>query len=102
MEASWRMKHKVFLLTLGAMVALSACAESQQARDVTATSGFLAESYPLLAEGTGDEALLIYRKEGVDWSSYKHVRLTPVTIWATEESSLQDFSPADQIGRAHV
>jgi hypothetical protein len=90
------MMHKLLVLALGAMVALAACAESQQARDVTATSGFLAESYPLLAEGKGDEALLIYRKQDVDWSSYKQVRLTPVTIWAAEESSFLNFSPADR------
>jgi hypothetical protein len=88
--------QRLVLAALGAMIALGACAESQQARDVTATSGFLADSYPLLVEGHGDEALLIYRKEGVVWASYEQVRLTPVTIWAAEESSLQDFSPADR------
>jgi hypothetical protein len=90
------MTHKLLVLAFSVMVALGACAESQQARDVTATSGFLAESYPLLAEGKGDEALLVYRREGVDWTSYKQVRLMPVTIWAAEESSFQDFSPADR------
>lgn len=90
------MTHKLLPLILCAMTMLGACAESQQAREVTATSGFLAESYPLLAEGTGDEALLIYRRQGVDWSSYKQARLAPVTIWAAEESSFQDFSPADR------
>lgn len=92
----WMMTHKLLAFALCATAALGACAESQQARDVTATSGFLADSYPLLAEGEGDEALLIYRKEGVDWPAYKQVRLMPVTIWAAEESSFQDFSPADR------
>ncbi|MFZ2100011.1 MAG: DUF3313 domain-containing protein, partial [Oricola sp.] len=49
-----------------------------------------------LAEGEGDEALLIYRKEGADWPAYKQVRLAPVTIWAAEESSFEDFSPAER------
>jgi len=90
------MTQKLLVFAFCATTALGACAESQQARDVTATSGFLADSYPLLTEGKGDEALLIYRKEGVDWSAYRQVRLTPVTIWAAEESSFQDFSPADR------
>lgn len=90
------MVSKFLPLTICAFLTLAACAESQQARDITATSGFLADSYPLLAEGKGEEALLVYRKEGVDWSSFKQIRLTPVTIWAAEDSSFQDFSPADR------
>jgi hypothetical protein len=90
------MDGRLFFLALCAVAALSACSESRQARETRATSGFLGNSYSLLREGTGDEALLVYRKEAVDWPSYDRIRLAPVTLWAADSSAFEDFSPADR------
>jgi hypothetical protein len=90
------MKQNLWLVAICAAITLSGCAESKQAGEARPTSGFLGENYPLLSEGSGGEALLVYRREGVNWTSYDRVRLRPVTIWAAEESSFEDFSPADR------
>ena len=90
------MNRRFWLLAICATAALVACSESQQARGIRATSGFLGEDYPLLKEGEGEEALMVYRREGADWAAYKQLWLAPVSIWAAEESSFADFSPADR------
>src|SRR3546814_13289191 len=75
------MRGKLPFLILCAAMALSACTESRQARETRATSGFLGDDYSLLREGSGDEALLVYRKPAVDWRAYDRIRLAPVTLW---------------------
>lgn len=90
------MKPRPWFVALCAAAALGACAQSQQARETEAASGFLGDAYPMLHEGSAGEALLVYRKDGVNWAGYRQAHLAPVTIWATDASAFQDFSPADR------
>jgi hypothetical protein len=83
------------LLLGGALVALSGCATSSQARSVKPT-GFLGEYQSLLHPGkSGEEALLIYRNPGTDWPSYKKILLEPVTIWKDPKWKLTDDEKKD-------
>jgi hypothetical protein len=68
---------------------------SRQARNVT-PGLFLGESAALLQKGeAGEEALLVYRKDGTDWSSYDKVIVDPVAIWSVGSSTLPDEQRAD-------
>jgi hypothetical protein len=76
-----------------AAMLLTGCVTSKQARSVT-PGGFLGESASLLEKGErGEEALLVYHKDGTDWASYDKVILDPVAIWSEKPSTL----PADQL-----
>lgn len=90
------MKPGFWFLALSIAAGLGACAPSQQARNAEATSGFLGDTYPMLRQGGAGESLLVYRKDGSDWGSYRQVHLAPVTIWAADASAFEDFSPADR------
>ncbi len=76
------------------LILLTACAATRQARDVEKT-GFL-DDYSILREGKEDEALLVYRKPGVNWISYSKIMIDPVTVWLGKDSQLQDVSPEDR------
>ena len=75
-----------------ALVLLTACVSSSQARKVT-PSGFLGDSASLLKKSDKNDFLLAYRNKDTDWSSYDKIILDPVTMWGAENSSL----PADQL-----
>lgn len=90
------MKPGFWALVFSVAALLAACAPSQQAREAEPTSGFLGSTYPMLRQGGAGEALLVYRRDGVDWASYRQVHLAPVTIWATDASTFKDISPADR------
>lgn len=66
-----------------AIVLLSGCAPTKQARSVE-TSGFLGDLYPLMHEGSDGEALLIYRSPAVTTiprGNYTKILLDHAEIW---------------------
>ena len=76
-------------------VAFTCCTTSQEARDVK-PSGFLGASASLLRPAEKDEfGLLVYRKKGTDWASYKRVILDPVAIWGSESAKLSPDELSD-------
>lgn len=78
-----------------AVVALTGCVSSRQARSVT-PGGFLGDSASLLVKGEkNEEALLVYLKDGTDWASYDKVILDPVAIWSAKPSTLPPDQAAD-------
>jgi hypothetical protein len=78
-----------------ALVCLTGCASSRQARNVV-PGGFLGDSASLLVKGEGgEEALLVYVKDGTDWASYDKVILEPVAIWSVKPSTLPPDQAAD-------
>ncbi|HYI10781.1 MAG TPA: DUF3313 domain-containing protein [Thermoanaerobaculia bacterium] len=78
-----------------AIVLLTGCVSSRQARDVT-PGVFLGESASLLGKGeAGEEALLVYRKAGTDWTSYDKVIVDPVAFWGVGSPSLPDEQRVD-------
>ena len=84
-----------FLLAL-ALLALTACASTQQASTVL-RSGFL-EDYSILQKGAGDnEALLRYVNPTADWKHYTKVMIDPVQLWMGEGSSLRDIPREERI-----
>ena len=73
-----------------ALLLLTGCAYSYQARHVTPTS-FLGPSASLLEKGKRhDDPLLIYRRPGTAWPSYDKVIVDPIEIWTTNPSSSAD------------
>jgi len=80
------------LAALAALVVLSGCVSSSQARKVT-PSKFLGDSASLLKKGGKNDVLLVYRNKKTDWKSYDKIIVDPVTIWDVEHSTL----PADQL-----
>ena len=86
------MKVPGIVVPLAAILMLTGCVTSRQARHVTPGS-FLGESAALLQRGDQTEdALLVYRKSGTDWARYDKVVLDPVQIW----SAAPDRIPKDQ------
>jgi len=80
-------------LAVSAVLVLTGCVTSKQARTVT-PGGFLGSSASLLEKGErGEEALLVYHRSGTDWNAYDKIILEPVTIWSEKPSSL----PAEQM-----
>jgi len=78
-----------------AILLLTGCVTSRQARTVTPGT-FLGESASLLEKGKrGEEALLVYQKRGTDWASYDKVLLEPVAMWSVKSSTLPDQDLAD-------
>jgi len=76
-----------------AFLLLAGCVSTRQARQVK-PGGFLGASASLLHKGQkGEEALLVYQKNGTDWASYNKVILDPVAIWSAKPSTL----PPDQL-----
>jgi hypothetical protein len=86
-------------LTFGAaavaILMLTGCVTSRQARDVK-PGGFLGNSASLLVQGEkGEETLLVYHKPGTDWRSYQNVLLDPVAMWSDKPSTLPPEQLAD-------
>lgn len=82
-------------IVVAALVLLSGCVHSKQARNVT-PGGFLGPSASLLQKGErGEEALLVYQKQGVDWRSYDKVILAPVAIWDSAPANVPPEQAAD-------
>lgn len=82
------MRTVVLVVASTAIVCLTGCVTSSQARHVT-PGGFLGESASLLEKGVrGEDTLLVYRKDGADWRAYDKVILDPVTIWSAKPSTL--------------
>lgn len=70
-------------LAVAGVLLLSGCVTSRQARKVT-PSGFLGTSASLLTRGTAkDDALLVYRRSGTDWASYRQIVVDPTVIWSS-------------------
>lgn len=77
------------------LVAMTACATTQQARTV-GRSGFL-DDYSMLQKGAGDsEALLRYVNPVADWKHYTKVMIDPIQLWMGEGSSLRDIPQEDR------
>lgn len=77
------------------LVAMTACATTQQAKTV-GRSGFL-DDYSILQKGAGDsEALLRYVNPMADWKHYTKVMIDPVQLWMGEGSSLRDIPQEDR------
>lgn len=89
------MHKSAIALAALAVVILTGCASSRQARNVT-PGGFLGDSASLLVEGQkGEETLLVYAKDGTNWASYDKVILEPVAIWSVKPSTLSPDQEAD-------
>ena len=83
-------------LTAVAVLGLTACSTTRQARSVT-DSGFLGD-YSQLTKGTGDQAQLRYIAPNVDWKKYTKVYIMPVELWKADDkdSPLGKLSPENQ------
>ena len=89
------MKRLGVLLAAVCILVLTGCVASSQARNVK-PSGFLGDAAPLLEKGKrGEEALAVYRKAGVKWTSYDKIILDPVAIWSEQTSSIPPEQMAD-------
>jgi hypothetical protein len=84
--------RKIGLTLVAALVTLSGCVSSNQARNVK-PSGFLGDSASLLKKGGKDDVLLVYRNKNTDWATYDKIIVDPVMIWGVEKSTL----PPDQL-----
>lgn len=89
-----------FILIL-VVVAMAACAKTQQAKDV-GTSGFLGD-YSILQKGAGDhEALRRYVNPIADWKNYTKVMIDPVQLWMGQSSPLRNISREERIRLASL
>ena len=67
------MRRLSFSLAAAAILLLTGCVTSRQARDVK-PSGFLGTSASLLEKGKqGEETLLVYHQHDINWASYEKV-----------------------------
>ena len=90
-----RMRKLTIILGSAAILVLSSCVTTKQARSVT-PGGFLGDSALLLKPGEkSDGMLLVYRKEKIDWASYDKIMLDPITIWSAKPSTLAPDQLAD-------
>jgi len=74
------------------MMALAACAVTEQSKpDTVQQTGFL-KDYSQLQPGTKDQALLVYINPNARWSQYTKVLIESVTFWGDSSSkvSVQD------------
>ena len=69
------------------------CATTHQTRKA-ATSEFLGD-YSQLKEGKGDQALMVYIDENVNFSLYDKVIIDPVRLVASEDSDMAKISKED-------
>ena len=89
------MNRLAIAIAAASVLILTGCVTSRQARGVK-PGGFLGDSASLLTKGErGEEALLVYVKEGVDWRSYQKVILDPVAIWSAKPSVFSKVEAAD-------
>ncbi len=90
------MKKKTYrvagcLMALSCVVLLAGCnSPPRPARDVS-HSGFLGDYSKLKPGESGDEVSLYYINPDTDFSVYKKLILEPITVWAGEDSSLDDI-----------
>lgn len=88
------------ILTL-VVVAMAACATTQQAKTVV-RSGFL-DDYSILQKGVGDnEALLRYVNPIADWKHYTKVMIDPVQLWMGKSSSLRIMPMEERVRLASL
>jgi hypothetical protein len=77
------------LLTACALLLVSACAVTEQAKQSQIQySGFLGSYSDLKPTNNPKEALDRYINPTAAWSGYKAVRLEPVSFWASRESTI--------------
>lgn len=86
------MNPKGIGVALLAVVCLTGCVTSRQARTVK-PSVFLGEAASLLEKGgASDDTLLVYRNERANWRSFDKIVLDPVQVWSAGPSTV----PSDQ------
>jgi hypothetical protein len=89
------MSSKTICISAVALLALTACVSSRQARNVT-PGGFLGPSSQLLEKGKrGEEALLVYHNTSARWAGYDRVILDPIAIWDASPVKLTADQAAD-------
>ena len=71
------------------------CAQTSRA-PTAKDSGFLGADAALLKPGREDQAQRVYRRPGVNWSSYRKILLDPVTLWKGKESTGRGISAQDE------
>lgn len=84
------------VLVTVALLGLTACKTTRQARSVT-ESGFLSD-YSQLHAGKGDQAKLVYVNPDVNWKQYTKIYIEPVQLWKSDDpdSKLGKLSKDDQ------
>jgi hypothetical protein len=91
------MKHMRRIKFLSLMVMIGSfcvsCASTHQVRNVE-TSGFL-NNYSQLAEGEGDQALMVYIDPDVNFDTYDKLIIDPIRLIATEGSDLAEIDKED-------
>lgn len=81
---------KLSLLIVFICTICVACATTYQTRSA-ATSGFLSD-YSQLKEGKGDQALMVYIDEDVNFDLYDKIIIDPVRLIASEDSDMAEVS----------
>lgn len=86
---------RAFSLSIfGLVFLLDGCATTEQVREVE-KSGFLGD-YSLLEPGGKEQAALRYVNPNARFSAYDTVLIEPVTIWASDRSSMNEVSEEDR------
>ena len=75
---------------------VAGCAQQSSRAPTAKDTGFLGADAALLKPGKEDQAQLVYRRPGVDWSSYHKILLDPVTLWKGRESTGRGISAQDE------
>lgn len=88
------MKRSSLAVVATALVVVTACVSSSQARSVK-PSGFLGDTALLLKKGGKNDHLMVYRNNDAKWTSYDKIILDPITIWGAESSTLPPDALAD-------
>ena len=79
------------LLTLACIIAFNiGCTKTYQTHWVE-PSGLL-DDYSMLSSGDGEDAVLSYWNENVDWSTYEKMIFEPIAIWTGKDSQLNELS----------
>jgi len=88
--------NKVLALLAGfvCIICFSGCSPTVQVRN-TEISGFL-KNYDQLKEGEGDQALLVYINPKAHFAQYDKVVVSPVSVWVSPESDLDDISQEER------
>lgn len=81
------------LCTVMLLLALVACSQTEQARQVK-FSGFLSD-YSRLSPGGADDPLYIYINPTIDFRTYDKAMVEPVTIWRSPGTDPDSVSPRD-------
>jgi len=94
MMRSGNVRSGLAAVVTASIVLLSGCPTTRQTRTVE-ESGFLRD-YSQLREGGTGEAQLVYIKPGVAWARYTKIKIDPVTIWTSGDSTVASVSGADR------